>query len=235
MDQPCSTFSWPISNTDIEGPTRKPRHARVFSMHSDTQPVPEFPCIRMIKGICFDTQANCFTHRHAVYQCLKKPPTFFRHARVSKTRAFRHARVRFLNARFRPSKARHSRAGSGCANWMRGLTARRGWPKELVVTAVMTLYDILCSFLVVKSEGEMTHPKKTTHPNKNTVCAKNFGTVCTNCPPFPLEQAENKQKEFAQTVCANCFYSGGCFLGGLPPFEKAPDPFCSRKFPLNFP
>ena len=35
------------------------------------------------------------THRHAVYQCVKKPPTYFRHASLFKTLAFRHARVRF--------------------------------------------------------------------------------------------------------------------------------------------
>ena len=31
-------------------------------------------------------------------------------------------------------------------------------------------------------KGE-THPR-TIHPNKSTVCANNFGTVCTNSPPF---------------------------------------------------
>ena len=35
----------------LEGPTRKPRHARVFSTHSDTQADPAFHCIRMFKGI----------------------------------------------------------------------------------------------------------------------------------------------------------------------------------------
>ena len=29
----------------LEGSTRKPRHASVFSMHSDTQAVPAFHCI----------------------------------------------------------------------------------------------------------------------------------------------------------------------------------------------
>ena len=37
---------------------------------------------------------------------LKKPPTFFRHASFFETLAFRHARVRFKNARFRPSELR---------------------------------------------------------------------------------------------------------------------------------
>ena len=40
----------------LEGPTRKPRHASVFSTHSDTQAVPAFHCTRMFKGI-FSTRA----------------------------------------------------------------------------------------------------------------------------------------------------------------------------------
>ena len=47
--------------------------------------------------------------------------------------------------------------------------------------------------------------RKNTHPNKNTICANNFGTICTNCPPFFLSNKQ-KQKEFAQTVCTKCFY-----------------------------
>ena len=35
--------------SSFEGPTRKPRHASVFSTHSDTQAVPAFHCIRMFK------------------------------------------------------------------------------------------------------------------------------------------------------------------------------------------
>ena len=45
-----------VSVHPLEGPTRKPRHASVFSMHSDTQAVPSFHCIRMFKGI-FSTRA----------------------------------------------------------------------------------------------------------------------------------------------------------------------------------
>ena len=41
----------------LEGPTRKPQHASVFSTHSDTQAVPAFHCIRMLKGTFFDTLA----------------------------------------------------------------------------------------------------------------------------------------------------------------------------------
>ena len=36
---------------DRTGPTRKPRHASVFSTHSDKQAVPAFHCIRMFEGI----------------------------------------------------------------------------------------------------------------------------------------------------------------------------------------
>ena len=58
----------------LEGPTRKPRHASVFSTHSDTQAVPAFHCIRMFKSI-FSTRAFLKrTHRHAVYHCLKEGP-----------------------------------------------------------------------------------------------------------------------------------------------------------------
>ena len=34
----------------LEGPTRKPRHASVFSTHSDTQAVPAFQCIRCLEA-----------------------------------------------------------------------------------------------------------------------------------------------------------------------------------------
>ena len=61
---------------NLEGPTRKARQASVFSTHSDTQAVPAFHCVRMFKGI-FSTRVFFKTHWHAVYQCLKKPPTFF--------------------------------------------------------------------------------------------------------------------------------------------------------------
>ena len=47
-------LDWPLN---LEGPTRKPRHASAFSTHSDTQAVPEF---------------------HCEYECLK---AFFWHAR----------------------------------------------------------------------------------------------------------------------------------------------------------
>ena len=60
------------------------RHASVFSMHSDTQAVPAFHCIRMFKGHFFDTHFFKM-HRHAVYHCLKEVQKPFRHASVFKT------------------------------------------------------------------------------------------------------------------------------------------------------
>ena len=42
--EPGAGFANPL------GPTRKARHASVFSTHSDTQAVPAFHCIRMFKG-----------------------------------------------------------------------------------------------------------------------------------------------------------------------------------------
>ena len=43
--------------------------------------------------------------------------------------------------------------------------------------------------------------QKTTHPNKSTVCANNFGTICTNCrPPYPFKIS----RRHAKRVCANC-------------------------------
>ena len=80
-------------SSKIKRPTRKPRHASVFSTHSDTQAVPAFHCIRMSQG-SFRHASVFKTHQHAVYQYLQKPPTFFDTLAFLK-RAFRHARVRF--------------------------------------------------------------------------------------------------------------------------------------------
>ena len=49
-------FSEEVAVLILEGPTCKPRHASVFSMHSDTQAAPSFHCIRMFKGT-FSTRA----------------------------------------------------------------------------------------------------------------------------------------------------------------------------------
>ena len=78
------------------GRTRKPWHASFFRTHSDTQTVPTFHCIRMSKHICFETRV-LRTHRHAAY--LKKGPET-----LAFLETLRHVRLRFSNARFRPSK-----------------------------------------------------------------------------------------------------------------------------------
>ena len=70
----------------LEGPTRKPQHASVFSTHSDTQAVPAFhsayECLQ-----AFFRHASMFkTHRHAIYHCLKEVQKPFRHASIFKTR-----------------------------------------------------------------------------------------------------------------------------------------------------
>ena len=44
-------------NLHLEGPTRKPRHASVFSTHSDKQAVPAIHCIQSFKGN-FSTRAS---------------------------------------------------------------------------------------------------------------------------------------------------------------------------------
>ena len=64
-----------------------------FTTRSIFSTAGSYGCIRMFKGILFRHASVFLTHRHAVYQCLKKPPTFFRHARVLfKTRVFAHLR-----------------------------------------------------------------------------------------------------------------------------------------------
>ena len=64
-------------------------------------------------------------------------------------------------------------------------------------------------------------PQKNTHPNKSTVCANNFGTVCTNCPPSSLLNKQKTSRKslhklFVQTV----FIWVGGFLGGSPSLER---------------
>ena len=63
-------------------------------------------------------------------------------------------------------------------------------------------------------EGE-THPKKTPTQIK-TVCTNYFRTPCLiqTVPSFQFKWSKNSQKEFAQTVCAICFYLGWWLLGG---------------------
>ena len=68
----------------LEVPTRKPRHASVFSTHSDTRTVPAFHCIRLCLKAFFRRASVFKTHRHAVYHCLKEIQKPFRHASVFK-------------------------------------------------------------------------------------------------------------------------------------------------------
>ena len=58
--------------------------------------------LRMFKDIVFDTRI-LETHRHPVYLCGQEVQKLIRHASVLKCSS-RHPRVRFYNARFRPSK-----------------------------------------------------------------------------------------------------------------------------------
>ena len=77
---------------NLEGPTRKPRHASVFSTHSDTQAVPAFHCIRMFKSI-FSTRAflKCTDTLSTIAHKRPKNEKPFRHASVFKTRVLTRA------------------------------------------------------------------------------------------------------------------------------------------------
>ena len=64
-------------------------------------------------------------------------------------------------------------------------------------------------------EGPGDPPKKTPTQIKTQFAQTISGHSVQIVPLFPLKRAENRQKEFAQTVCAHCFYFG--FLGwGAP-------------------
>ena len=62
------------------GPTHKPRHASVFSTHSDTQAVPAFHCIRLCLKASFRHASVFKKHRHTIHHCLKEVQKTFRHA-----------------------------------------------------------------------------------------------------------------------------------------------------------
>ena len=66
-------------------PRNKPRHASIFGTHSNTRAVPAFHCRNECLKAFFRHASVFKTHRHAVFQCLKKPPTSFRHTSVFKT------------------------------------------------------------------------------------------------------------------------------------------------------
>ena len=57
----------------LERPTRKPRHARVFSAHSDTQAVPAFHCIRIV--------THSGTQAVPAFHCVRMFQGIFQHAR----------------------------------------------------------------------------------------------------------------------------------------------------------
>ena len=94
-------------------------------------------------------------------------------------------------------------------------------------------------------------PKKTPHPNTNTVSANNFGTVCANCPPISLENKQKTNRKslpklFAQTVFIrgqklnpNIFFSNFSGASGISrkipgiSRQKSLIPWVSRDIP-NF-
>ena len=66
---------------------------------------------------------------------------------------------------------------------------------------------------------QKTTPQITKKQFAQTVCPNNFGTVCTNCPPFPFKKCRKQTKEFAQTVVQTAFIWVGGFWGGLPSLD----------------
>ena len=74
----------PINEKNLEGLTRKPDTLAFLAGTPTRERFPHSAAHERLKAF-FDTRVFK-THRHAVYQCLKKPPTFFRHASVFKTR-----------------------------------------------------------------------------------------------------------------------------------------------------
>ena len=59
-------------------------------------------------------------------------------------------------------------------------------------------------------------PTQTNHPQLAQTLS---GQFVQPVPPFPCKTSRKETEEFAQTVCANYFYLGGWFLGGLPSLE----------------
>ena len=59
--------------------------------------------------------------------------------------------------------------------------------------------------------------QKTTHPNKNSLHKQFAQTILGQfvqiVPPFPFKLSRKQTKEFAQAVCASCFYLSGWFFG----------------------
>ena len=57
---------------------------------------------------------------------------------------------------------------------------------ELLLVSPLVVPGSTFHFKTFMSHEGETHPQKNTHPNQSTVCANNFGTICTNCPPSSL-------------------------------------------------
>ena len=81
-----------------------------------------------------------------------------------------------------------------------------------------------------------THPPKPPTQTKAQFAQTLSGQFVT----FPFWISRNRQKEFAQTVCPNCLYLGGCFLGWVvclwdyTPFYAPPFAAAQRKLPIIF-
>ena len=63
-------------------------------------------------------------------------------------------------------------------------------------------------------------PKKPPTQIKAQFAQTISGQFVQTVPPLPFKTSRKDAEEFAQTVCANCFYLGlGGFLGGSPSLE----------------
>ena len=75
-------------------------------------------------------------------------------------------------------------------------------------------------------------PPKKPPTQIKTVCTnslrKQFRDSLCKLSPFPFKISRKQTKEFAQTVCANCFYLGGWFFGWVA-FPWVPSSGVSRE------
>ena len=58
-----------------------------------------------------------------------------------------------------------------------------------------------------------THPKTPSTQTKTQFAQTILEQFVQTVPPFPLQNKQKEAEEFAQTVCANCFYLDGWFFG----------------------
>ena len=78
-------------------------------------------------------------------------------------------------------------------------------------------------------KGRPTQKKR--HPNKSTICANSFGTVCANSPPFSRENGRKSlSKLFVQTIF---IWVGGSFWVGRLPLRKGDYEDFLEKCPHN--